>query len=192
MANVLIPIADGTEEMEAVTTADILRRAQLEVCIASVMPGRTLITASRGVKIEADALLNQCLEREWDLIVLPGGMPGALHLHDSADLLVLLRRQMAQKRWLAAICAAPAVVLGRHNLIPHATVTGFPGSQQELATRAARVVQDAVVVDGCVVTSQGPGTAMAFALKLVELLCGEDKALEIADALVYRSPVIGK
>jgi protein deglycase len=187
MINALIPIADGTEEMEAVIIADILRRAQGEVCMASVMPERKLITASRGVKIEADALLNQCLEREWDLIVLPGGMPGALHLHDSADLVRLLRRQIANERWLAAICAAPAVVLGRHNLIPQATVTGFPGTQQELATRVAKVVQDPVVVDGRLITSQGPGTAMAFALKLVELLCGTEMAERTAQALVYRS-----
>jgi len=186
MANVLIPIADGTEEMEAVITADILRRAQLDVCMASVMPGRKLVTASRGVKIEADTLLNQCLEQQWDLIVLPGGMPGAAHLHDSTDLIRLLRRQIAEERWLAAICAAPAVVLGRHNLIPLATATGFPGTQQELATRVAKVVQDPVVVDGRLITSQGPGTAMAFALKLVELLCGTDVAEETAKALVYR------
>lgn len=187
MSKVLIPIADGTEEMEAVITADVLRRAQLEVVLASVMPERKLITASRGVKIEADTLLPQCLDQQWDLIVLPGGMPGALHLHDSDVLIQLLRQQIAADRWLAAICAAPAVILARYNLIPQATVTGFPSSHAQLAERVARVVNDPVVVDGKLITSQGPGTAMAFALQLVELLCGAAKEREMARALVYRS-----
>jgi 4-methyl-5(b-hydroxyethyl)-thiazole monophosphate biosynthesis len=188
MVQVLIPIADGTEEMEAVIAADVLRRAQVEVCVASVMPDRKLITASRGVKIEADALLHQCLDRDWDLIVLPGGMPGALHLHDCTDLVQLLQRQITGNRWLAAICAAPAVVLGRHNLIPQAQATGYPSTQPELARQVAEVLQDAVVVDGKLITSQGPGTAMAFALKLVELLCGADEAQEVARGLVYLTP----
>lgn len=191
MARVLIPIADGSEDMETVIIADVLRRAQLEVCLASVVPGRRLITASRGVKIEADALLDECIDKDWDLIALPGGMPGAVHLHDSADLTRLLRRQIDRDLWLAAICAAPAVVLGRQGLIPRATATGFPGTQAELATQVARVVQDPVVVHGKLITSQGPGTAMAFALTLVAHLCGAAKARDLARAMVHPWPANG-
>lgn len=188
MTRVLVAIADGSEEMEAVITIDVLRRAQVEVCLASVMPGRTEITASRGVKIIADALLGACLTQTWDMIVLPGGMPGAAHLHDSVELRDLLQRQIESGRWLAAICAAPAVVLGRHNLIPQATATCFPASQEELAGRVKTVTQAAVVVDGKLITSQGPGTAIPFALQLVELLCGGERARQVAGAMVFDWP----
>lgn len=185
MAKVLVPIADGTEEMEAVIIVDILRRAQVEVRTASVMPGRKEITASRGVRLAADALLDDCTEQSWDMIVLPGGMPGATHLHDSTALLKLLREQIAAQRWTAALCAAPAVVLGRHKLIPHATATCYPGFQQELAGQVAQLSEAKVVVDGKLITSQGPGTAMAFALRLVELLAGAEKAREVAEGMVF-------
>jgi DJ-1 family protein len=188
MAKILIPIADGTEEMEAVITIDVLRRANFDVCVASVMPGRREITASRGVRLVADVLLDECAEREWDMIVLPGGMPGATHLHDSASLVALLRDQIAEQRWVAAICAAPAVVLGRHQLIPNANATCYPAYQQELSGQTAAVSQERVVVDGKLITSQGPGTAVEFALRLVELLGGKQKADEVQKAMVVTQP----
>jgi 4-methyl-5(b-hydroxyethyl)-thiazole monophosphate biosynthesis len=184
-AKVLVPIADGTEEMEAVIIIDVLRRAQVEVRVASVMAGRKEVTASRGVRIVADALLEECLDQQWDMIVLPGGMPGATHFHDSPALLNLLRDQVAGQRWIAAICAAPAVVLGRHKLIPEAVATCYPNFQPELASQVAQVSEAAVEVDGKLVTSQGPGTAMAFALRLVELLTGPVSAREVAAGMVF-------
>lgn len=188
MAKVLVPIADGTEEMEAVIAIDVLRRAKVDVCVASAMPDRKDITASRGVRIVADAHLNDCTGQTWDMIVLPGGMPGASHLHDSAPLLQLLRDQLAGGRWLAAICAAPAVVLARHGLIPLATATCYPAYQQELSEHARAVSQERVAVDGRLITSQGPGTATEFALKLVEVLCGEQVSVEVAKAMVVTQP----
>jgi 4-methyl-5(b-hydroxyethyl)-thiazole monophosphate biosynthesis len=188
MTRVLIPIADGTEEMEAVITIDVLRRAKIEVCAASVMPGRKEITASRGVHLVADALLEECAGQDWDMIVLPGGMPGATHLHDSATLLTLLKDQIARQRWVAAICASPAVVLGRHGLIPHATATCFPAYLQELSGQTEAVSQESVVVDGKLITSQGPGTAVAFALRLVEVLSGKPAAAEVAKEMVVTQP----
>lgn len=186
MANVLIPIADGTEEMEAVIAIDVLRRAKVKVCVASVMPGRTDVTASRGVRLTADELLENCASQIWDMIVLPGGMPGAVHLHDSELLARLLRDQLHNDRWIAAICASPAVVLGRHNLIPTAKATCYPSFQAELAEYIEEVSEARVAQDGKLITSQGPGTAMEFALLLVEVLCGKERAAEVARGMVYQ------
>jgi 4-methyl-5(b-hydroxyethyl)-thiazole monophosphate biosynthesis len=189
MAKVLIPIADGTEEMEAVIVIDVLRRAKIDVCVASVMPNRKEISASRGVRILADTLLSECLDHTWDMIVLPGGMPGASHLHDSTPLLQLLQDQVAGGRWLAAICAAPAVVLGRHGLIPQSTATCYPAYQKELAEQIGAVNQERVVVDGKLITSQGPGTATEFALQLVEALSGKQASAEVAKEMVVAQPM---
>ena len=113
---VLVPVADGTEELEAVAIIDVLRRAGATVTVASVTGARQ-ITASRGVVIVADALIEACLEMEFDLVVLPGGIPGAEHLRDSAELIGILRRQRDKDRLYGAICASPAVVLEHHGLL---------------------------------------------------------------------------
>jgi protein deglycase len=112
---VLVPIADGTEEIEAVCLIDTLRRAGAEVTVASV--DGIQVTASRGVKIVADARIAECLHQTYDGIVLPGGMPGAEHLRDSAGLIEMLQKQNQAGRLYGAICAAPAVVLRPHGLL---------------------------------------------------------------------------
>ena len=177
---VLVPIADGTEEIEAVTIIDVLRRAGADVTVASV--GKIQTTASRGVKIVADCLIDECGERDFDLVVLPGGMPGAAHLRDSATLKKILLRQQAAGNMYGAICAAPAVVLEPHGLLRNRRATAHPGHVDKLRNRSA--VEERVVVDGNCVTSQGPGTAMAFALKLVEQLFGSEKAAEVAGPMI--------
>lgn len=186
MAKVLIPIADGSEEMEVVIVMDVLRRAKVDVCAASVMPGRREVIASRGVRLIADAHLDECKETVWDMIVLPGGMPGAANLSDTSTLIAMLRAQIEQNRWLAAICAAPAVVLGRHDLIPNAKATCYPGYRDELAKYVKTPSDARVETDGRLITSQGPGTAMEFALQLVEILCGKERANEVGTAMVFR------
>lgn len=186
MTRVLLPIANDSEEIEAVTIADVLRRAGVEVCIASVHATSRTITASRGVRICADEDLNeQVLASDWDMLVLPGGMPGAQNLSEHKGLIERLRLQLEQGKWVAAICAAPAVVLGRHDLISQATATCYPGFQDQLKPKVARLSNDRVVVDGNLITSQGPATAMAFALKLVKLLEGEERADKIATELLF-------
>jgi 4-methyl-5(b-hydroxyethyl)-thiazole monophosphate biosynthesis len=183
---VLVPIADGTEEIEAVCIIDVLRRAEADVTVASVGSGLQ-ITASRGVKIVADVLLEQCRDATFDLIVVPGGMPGAEHLHASRTLQDLLKRQQDEDRWYAAICAAPAVVLQPLGLLRGKRATSHPAFMERLD--AARAETGRVVVDGRCVTSRGPGTALAFALKLVEVLFGTRKAQEVAGPmLVDRHP----
>jgi protein deglycase len=178
--HVLVPIADGTEEIEAVTLIDVLRRAGAEVTVASVTALQ--VTASRGVKLVADCLMDECQGGQFDLVVLPGGMPGAEHLRDSAVLKEVLQLQHAAGRWYGAICAAPAVVLEHHGLLQGREATGHPNFVDGLHNSSA--IKAPVVVDGHCVTSQGPGTALAFALKLVELLFGRAKRDAVAGPMV--------
>ena len=177
---VLVPIADGTEEIEAVCLIDTLRRAGADVTVASV--GQLQVAASRGVKIVADALIADCVSVTYDCIALPGGMPGAEHLRDSAPLIAKLKEQKGSGRLYAAICASPAVVLQPHGLLKGVKATCFPSCRDQLDP--AHTSNDRVVVDGQCVTSQGPATALDFALKLTELLFGPDKAQEVAKAML--------
>lgn len=176
----LVPIADGTEEIEAACIIDTLRRAGIEVTVASV--DALQVTASRGVKIVADRLIADCVGRTYDCIALPGGMPGAEHLRDSAPLIAKLKEQKDAGRLYAAICASPAVVLHHHGLLNGVKATCYPGMQNQLDPKG--VCRDRVVVDGNCVTSQGPATAIDFALKLVKLLAGPDKARQVAQAML--------
>lgn len=180
---ILVPIADGSEEIEAVCIIDVLRRAQAEVTVASVMPQRAVI-ASRKVKIMADQLISDCVNQIYDLIALPGGMPGAEHLRDSKELISLLRQQAQAGRLYAAICAAPAVVLAHHGLLDRKKATSFPSFVEKLPNQT--VAGSRVVVDGNCITSRAPGTALEFSLKLVELLYGAPKARELAQGMLVQ------
>ncbi len=177
---VLVPIADGTEEIEAVCIIDVLRRAGADVTVASV--GALQITASRGVKIVADRSIAECKGEDFDLIVLPGGIPGAEHLRDSPELTALLLRQKEEHRWYGAICAAPAVVLQEHGLLEGTRATSHPAFIDRLAPDRADEAR--VVVDGRCATSRGPGTALEFALELVTLLFGKAHAEAVAAPMV--------
>jgi 4-methyl-5(b-hydroxyethyl)-thiazole monophosphate biosynthesis len=178
--SVLVPIADGTEEIEAVTIIDVLRRSGARVTVASV--DNLQVTASRGVKLVADCTIDECLEHTFDLVALPGGMPGAEHLRDSELLKQLLTRQRDQGRYFAAICAAPAVVLEHHGLLQGIKATTHPAFVERLADASAAL--SPVVVDGNCITSRGPGTAMVFALELVNTLYGLEKRDEVAGPMV--------
>lgn len=177
---VLVPIADGTEEIEAVCIIDTLRRAGADVTVGSV--DGLQVTASRGVKLVADRLVGECVAETYDLIALPGGMPGAEHLRDSQPLVQMLKRQRQEGRRYAAICAAPVVVLQHHGLLDQRRATCHPGFADQLEN--AEAVENRVVVDGPLVTSRGPGTALEFALKLVELLYDEELAAEIGQHML--------
>jgi 4-methyl-5(b-hydroxyethyl)-thiazole monophosphate biosynthesis len=180
----LIPIAEGSEEIELVTIIDVLRRAGVEVTVASANSGDKLqICAARGTKIVADLMLDDCVKNHYDLIAVPGGLPGAEHLAEHPVLDSLLRDQAAQGKLFAGICAAPALVLATKGLLLDKTATCHPSFQQSLEANevdgAARVV-----VDGNCITSQGPGTALDLALELVEQLCGVVKREEVASPMV--------
>ena len=176
---VLVAIADGTEELEAVTAVDCLRRAQIDVTVASV--AQMQITTSRKVRITADKSIADCVNVSYDLIALPGGMPGAEHLRDSKPLAELLTTQEQQGKLYAAICASPVVVLLHHGLLPKKATCypSFAGQLPDPQTAAQRVV-----VDGRCVTSSGPGTAMEFALELVRQLMGDKKARQVAEPML--------
>jgi 4-methyl-5(b-hydroxyethyl)-thiazole monophosphate biosynthesis len=175
---VLVPVADGSEEIEAVCIIDVLRRAGCNVTVASV--AGDIVTMSRKVLLKADRRIGECLKEQWDLVVLPGGMPGAEHLRDSANLTAILKEQVKAGRFYAAICAAPAVVLDHHGLLEGKRATCFPG----FTFKSGPVLEDRVVVDRNCVTSRGPGTAIEFALKLVELLVGAEKAESVRKGML--------
>lgn len=177
---VLVAIADGTEELEAVTIIDVLRRAKADVTVASV--GDIQITASRGVNLVADAVISECVGNTYDLIALPGGMPGAEHLRDSSHLIEMLKGQAASSRLYAAICASPAVVLKPHGFLKDKKATCYPSLLSELDNAE----QAKVVVDDNLITSQGPATALEFALKLVELLFDKQKSHDVAKAMLAK------
>lgn len=177
----LVCLAPGSEETEAVTTIDLLVRAGVKVTTASVAGDGEL---TRGVKLLADAPLVAIVDEPFDAIVLPGGLKGAECFRDSPLLVEKVRQMHLQGNIVAAICAAPALVLQHHDLFPIGNMTGFPGLKDQIPAdkwMERRVVYDARVN---LLTSQGPGTAMEFALKLIDLLLGKAKAAEIAAQLV--------
>lgn len=178
MPKVLVPLAPGCEEIEAVTVIDILRRAGVEVVSAGLAEGP--VKASRGVVLMPDATLDAALEQEFDLIALPGGMPGMTHLKNDPRIIDLLKTMAEQGKYVTAICASPAV-LAEAGLLQGKRATSYPGfldNVPDVGLEAAPVVRD-----GKVVTSRGPGTAMDFALELVEILAGKPKRDEVEAAL---------
>ncbi len=182
MARVLIPLAQGCEELEAVTVIDLLRRAGIEVVSAGLEPGA--VTASRGTVLLPDTTLEAVLEDEFDMLVLPGGLPGADHLDQDPRIHRLLQRFSATGRYTAAICAAPKV-LANAGLLDGKNATSYPGFL-ETFPRVEAVVAP-VVTDGKVITSRGPGTAMDFALALIEVLTDKTTRDQVEETLVRES-----
>ncbi|EME32683.1 Protein DJ-1 homolog B [Galdieria sulphuraria] len=191
LRKVLVPIANGTEEIEAVTIADTLVRAGAQVTIASV-ENQLQITASRGVRIVADKLISDCTNEQYDLIAIPGGAKGAEKLGSCEELITLLRQQQQSGKFIGAICAAPALVLAENGFLEDSIrATCYPADQ--FLSKLKNPVDDEdcpVVVDGQFITSQGPGTALHFSLTLVEKLYGRQKAEELA-ALMLLTPEDG-
>lgn len=171
---VLVPLAPGFEEIEAVAVIDLLRRAQITVTVAGVDPGP--IVGRTGITIVPDAVLIEVVGREYDLVVLPGGAAGAERLKREPALAALLRRTAEAKRLVAAICAAPTV-LAAAGLLHGRRVTSHPSVKDQLV--GVHYHDEPIVVDDVIVTSRGPGTAVAFGLALVELLQGAAIATEL-------------
>ncbi len=181
MSRVLIPLADGCEELEAVTLIDLLRRAGIEVVTAGL--GEGAVTASRGTRLIPDTTLDAVMGEHFDLVALPGGLPGADHLDADPRIHELLRSQVDQNRAVAAICAAPKV-LARSNLLDGRKATCYPGCINAEEYDAVTFTDSPVEVDGPVTTSRGPGTAMDFALALIETLKGSEVRAEVEAALL--------
>ncbi len=181
MKKVSIFLAEGFEEVEALTPADLLRRAGAEVTLVSV-GGRREVEGSHGIVVTADQLLADMDFAQMDLLVLPGGMPGTLHLKECQPLLALLKDFHEKGKNIAAICAAPTV-LGAAGLLYGRKATCYPGCEDGLT--GAEVLTDRVVVDGNITTSRGVGTAIPFALSLISQLFEPAKAEEIRESIVY-------
>ena len=181
MPRVLIPLAPGFEELEAVSLINILRRAGVDVLTAGLHSGS--VCASRGTVIVPDTSLEQVMDEDFDLVVLPGGLPGADNLRDDPRIIHLLQRTHADGRLVGAICAAPKV-LAQAGLLAGHRVAYYPGTLSEEALAGATASQAAVEADERVLTSRGPGTAMDFALALVEKLLGREKRDEVERGLV--------
>jgi 4-methyl-5(b-hydroxyethyl)-thiazole monophosphate biosynthesis len=177
---ILVPLAEGFEEIEAVTIVDVLRRAGLDVTVAGLKPG--VVTGSHGIPITPDAHLGALDTARFTTIVLPGGQPGTRHLMSDERVLDLVRRLHASGKRTAAICAAPAV-LHAAGILRGVKVTSHPSVRKDLIDA---VVTDSprVVRSGSVMTSQGAGTALEFSLALVADLSGEAKASELARAMM--------
>jgi protein deglycase len=179
MKTALVPLANGSEELEAVTVLDILRRGGIEAVSAS-LDGQA-IRGSRGTMLLPDTSLDEALKRSFDMVVLPGGQPGTNNLKADARIIKLVQDMAAADYYVCAVCAAPSV-LATAGLLDGRRATGFPGSLDAFP-RVLRQPQ-AVVEDGKLITSRGPGTAMDFALTLVERLAGKAKRDEVEAGLV--------
>lgn len=183
---VLVPIADGSEEIETTCITDTLVRFGAKVCVASVMESKTVdplvCRMSRGIHIKADTMISEAVKEEWDLIVLPGGMPGAEHLRDCEALVNLLRKHSSDHKLYGAVCAAPAVALASRGLVGESAATCYPAPNFRSLLQNGK--DDKVVVSDNLVTSQGPGTSLLFALALGEKLYGKEKRDEIAKQML--------
>jgi 4-methyl-5(b-hydroxyethyl)-thiazole monophosphate biosynthesis len=179
MSKVNVYLADGFEEVEGLTVVDLLRRAGIETDMVSIM-GRKEITGARKIPVLADKLFEE--QDDPDMIVLPGGMPGTLHLKAHEGLADLIRKADKEGKVLAAICAAPTV-LEQYGMLEGRKATSYPAMEEEL--KSADYQTEKVVVDGKIITSRGMGTAIDFAAKLVELLKGTKEKDELLESIVY-------
>ncbi len=181
MSRVLVPLAQGCEELEAITITDLMVRAGIDVVTAGLDDRPVL--ASRGTSILPHTTLAAVADEVFDMIVLPGGLPGADHLRDDATLQAMLKRHAEQGKTLGAICAAPKA-LEKAGLLDGKTATSFPGVLDALDNARITISNAALEQDGNIVTSRGPGTAMDFALRLIELLEGSETMHKVEQSLV--------
>ncbi len=184
MARVLVPLAPGFEELEAVTIIDLLRRAGIEVVVAGLEDGP--VRGSHDITITPDTTLEAALGEAFDMVALPGGLPGSDHLAADSRLRKLLQDMAASGRFTAAICAAPRA-LAAAGLLRGRRATSFPGALADEVLAGLTYEEAAVVSDGKVITSRGPGTAMDFALVLIGALAGKDKREAVAGRLQRQS-----
>ncbi|UVJ43398.1 DJ-1/PfpI family protein [Pseudomonas sp. LS1212] len=168
----MIAVANGVDDLQSVTLIDVLRRAGIEVVVASI-EGRRMLTCARGTRLTADAMVVDVLAQEFDLIVLPGGMPGASHLGAHQPLMQRMKQQAAAGKLFAAIAEAPVFGLQAFGILRGRRMTCLPDVSHHLT--GCNYVDQQVVVDGNCITAKGSGGALEFALTLVEQLAGKAK-----------------
>ena len=179
---VYVHLAEGFEEIEALTVVDILRRAEIEVQTVSVT-GSALVEGAHGITVQADILQEEADYSAAEMLVLPGGMPGTTHLMENEELGREIQNYVQIGRWVAAICAAP-MVFGHLGVLEGRQATIYPGMEEHLEG-ATPIYEQKVVRDGRIITSKAPGTAMNFALELVDAMKGRTTAEEVRGALVF-------
>lgn len=179
MKKVLIPLAPGFEEVEALTIVDILRRAGAKVTLAGTVSGT--ITGRNGINVLADAPLEEVVDEKFDMVALPGGAQGTENLKRDANVKKAIERLIKQGGIVAAICAAPTV-LADIGVIKGRRLTCHPSVREELC--AEKLSDERVVIDGKLITSQSPGSAMEFAFALVGALFGQEKIKEVNKGVI--------
>jgi len=184
MARVCVLLAEGFEELEAITIIDILRRAEVDVVTLSVQANGLNVKGSHGITVQADKTLLAVANAAWDMVILPGGLPGATNLRDAVEVQELLQKQHQAGGKIGAICAAP-IALGAAGILQGKKATSYPGFEGEL--RGATCVADRVVRDGNVVTSRGPGTAIEFALEIASELCSPEVAQNLRKGMLIEA-----
>ena len=180
--NIYVFLAEGFEEIEAVTTIDLLRRAELPTHIVAVGDSPR-VTGAHGIVIQGDVLVDEVYSADVHALVLPGGLPGVTNLKASAKLQQLLEDAAQTGKWLAAICAAPSI-LGERGYLEGREATAYPGFEQYLTGAAPQPL--GVVRSGNIITGRSAGSTVDFALELIKAIEGEDKAAEVARAIVYQ------
>ena len=183
MSKVYIFISEGFEEIEALTVVDLLRRAEIDVTMVSIMDTKR-VTGAHGITIETDALYNDVNFSQAKMLVLPGGMPGTKYLGEHEGLVTMLKSFNDKNKLIAAICAAPSV-LGVNGILKGKKATSYPGFEDKLID--AVISTDPVVVDQNIITSRGLGTAIFFALEIIEILKDEDTSKAIAESIIFTS-----
>ena len=185
MVNVLVPLAEGFEELEAITVIDLLRRANFNVTTAGL--DANPVRASRQNVIIPDTSIDQVMQDQFDLIVLPGGLPGADNLRDNEQVQSLIKQQHSQNKKIAAICAAPKA-LAAAGILQGKKITCYPGALDQTDKTGFNISGNDIVIDGNITTSRGPGTAMDFALSLIEQLANRELRDSVAAQMVRESP----
>ena len=182
MSKVLIFLAEGFEEIEALTVVDLLRRANIDICMVSIT-GEKMVRGAHGINVEADKLYEDTEIEKADMLVLPGGMPGTKNLMKHDALVSQLKKFHEEGKAVAAICAAP-MILGENGILEGKKAVCYPGFEENL--KGAVVLKEEAVTDGNVITSRGLGTAIEFAGEIITYLLDAKKAQEIKDSVLYR------
>lgn len=176
-------LAEGFEEIEALTVVDLLRRAQIEITMVSISDNMS-VKGAHGIVVQADALFDQVNFDEMDALVLPGGMPGTRNLQAYEPLIKAIKKAASDGKIVSAICAAP-LILGLNHLLEGKKASCYPGFEEDLLE--AKVSYDTVSKDGNIITSRGMGTAIEFACELIGVLLDEETAKKMKETIIYQA-----
>lgn len=185
MKKAAIFFAEGFEEIEALTVVDMLRRAKIQIDMVSIT-GEKQVESSHRVIVMTDKLIEDCAVMDYDMLVLPGGMPGTIHLGECGELMDALKEFDKEGKPLAAICAAPSL-LGKLEILDGRKATCYPGFEDQLL--GAELVEEKAVTDGNVITGRGMGAAIEFAAAIITCLENAEKAEEIKNSICYKFPL---